>query len=401
MVMATGTGQSPKIFVGGEKTQCRVALSLKQYSLVIMCSFFAVGCDIGKPDQMTSAPLSGSPLFVPQMLDKFSQRQADDAVSAVHSSDLREVSQIGLSADEHGLINENRERGKLFSPRFQRGAGLSLRIGLVQNDVTKARRSFSAIKAGADTIHENGFVPSYLPQDRFPGKSLSEGDIASGAAFFLAEACTAMLALESDKRRDVIASATTRAAIIAALGRGVDWLKSQDATLKKYDHNAPNRLLFDALAFQACGRLTRDEASTSLAASYVKQALSFVRKDGVFIEKQGSDSNYQALAVQLALEIQLSGFSGNSASELRTAWKGGATWLAQKVRADGSLNSLANTRTCSGGETFLNNAKTVNLPGVFVALAYAGTIGDLPIARSAATRLAGWARRNPRLNPCQ
>jgi hypothetical protein len=71
------------------------------------------------------------------------------------------------------------------------------------------------------------------------------------------------------------------------MGRAINWLKSQDATFKKYDHHSPNRLLFDALAFQRCVRLTRDQASTALAASHVKQALSIVRKDGVFVEKKG------------------------------------------------------------------------------------------------------------------
>lgn len=263
-----------------------------------------------------------------------------------------------------------------------------------------AQNGFRGIEAATAAIGDDGEVVSVKPPDAPANAILSAGDKASGAAFFLADACTGLLALRAADNAPQIASGERREAAELALGKAGRWLATQADFLQQVDKSAPNRLLYDALAFQSCGQLAGDEKVKAVAARFVELALAQTRDDGVFVEKMGSDTNYQAVSVRLSLDILLTGYSGGDREALSQAWQKGAHWLGGRIMADGRIDSTGNTRTCGGGESFLGTRKGISPPDIYATLAYAGELIPDADMLAAAERLSAWAKARPRANPC-
>jgi hypothetical protein len=325
---------------------------------------------------------------------------ADRLVFERHPLELSAIAAPGAAIDAGGLIGKNREYGAMISPRLQLGAGSALRIGLHQEKTAMVRAGFRAIEAGVSAITETGIVVSRKPPDAPIGAILSDGDKASGAAFFLSDACTGMLALGASANPDSVADKDRRARVTKMLSLGVQWLSTQTGALQRADKAAPNRLFFDALAFQACGALSGDQVIQNKSVPFVTMALAQTRSDGVFVEGGGSDTTYQAVAVRLALDLLLSEYLAENRDELNLAWQRGAAWLGARILDDGRIDSTGNTRTCSGGESFLGTDKKVWPPGVYGALVYAGELAGDRQVLAAAGRLSRWAQANPRADPC-
>jgi hypothetical protein len=332
-------------------------------------------------------------LYLPHLLE------ADGLIAVRHPSEIKAMTAAGATVASNGLIGRNRRYGRLVSPRFQMGAGAALRSGL-HIDPIRATNAFRAIEVGTSAIAPGGEVHSYVPPDAPKGATLKQADIASGAAFFMADACPAMLALQAFPHADSIAARNRQKTVIASLGRGLDWLIIRADDLEQVDRRAPNRLLHDALAFHSCGVLTDNDAARALASRFVKLALSQTRADGVFIEKGGSDTNYQAVAVKLSADLLLTGYTAPEAERLNTAWQTGAVWLGNRIFADGTIDSSNNTRTCKGGESFLGTPKKASVSSVYGALIYIGELASDEGIKRAASRVAAWAEANPRTDPC-
>jgi hypothetical protein len=263
-----------------------------------------------------------------------------------------------------------------------------------------ALNGFRAIEVATVAIHSDGEVVSEIPPDTPAGAVLTPGDRASAAAFFLADACPAMLALRENPGKRSIIDAEKRQRVKDALGRAIGWLVGQAAALEAVDRRAPNRLLYDALAYQSCGALAGNDAATSMSVRFTGLALAQTRDDGVFVEKGGSDTTYQAVSVRLALDLLLTGYAGGDAARLNAAWQRGAIWLGNRIGQDGRIDSSANTRTCKGGEAFLGVEKKVWPPGVYGALIYAAELVPHEGVGAAAARLSKWALANSKADPC-
>lgn len=325
--------------------------------------------------------------------------EGDRIVSVRHPREAAAMAAVGGAIDANGLIGRNRRYGRLISPRFQVGAGAALRTGL-HLDEGLAARGFRAIEAGMQAVGADGTVHSLPPPDAPAGAILSRSDLASGAAFFMADACPALLALENHADADAVAAPSRRIAAIDAIKRALGWLIAHANHLERADRAAPNRLLHDALAFSSCGALSKNPAAQKLAARFAELALSQTRSDGVFVEKGGSDTSYQAVSVRLAADLLMTGYTAADAGDLKRAWYAGAIWLGNRILADGRIDSRGNTRTCDGGEAFLGTPKKVSPAGVYGALVYAGELASNNELNIAAARLAVRAQVNPREDPC-
>ncbi len=366
-------------------------VSIGVTALAITACDDAIPGQPARADMIRAAPVND--LQLPSLYE------ADKLIVARHKLEAMAMAAPGGAIDDKGLIGRNRAYGKLVSPRLQLGAGAALRMGLHGNR-SMAINGFRAIEVGTHAIAPDGEVVSVEPPDAPFGARLSLPDKASGAAFFMADACPAILAIRDSPDAGEIADAARRQKVGAALDRGLRWLMKQSAELERVDRAAPNHLLYDALAYYSCGAVSANKEAQDLAARFVTLALSQIRSDGVFVEKGGSDTTYQAVSVRLALDLLLTGYTRNDAGQLKIAWQSGAIWLGNRIMTDGSINSSGNTRTCKGGETFLGTQKKVWPPGVYGALVYAGELTTNPQMTSAADRLSRWARANPRTDPC-
>jgi endonuclease/exonuclease/phosphatase family metal-dependent hydrolase len=315
---------------------------------------------------------------------------SDRAVLEAFAEPAAALMAAGLPRDEDGLIGRNHTWGALFSPRFQVGAGLSLRLSLAAGRDAEARLAFHGIRAGAEVIDVEGRVPSRLPDELTGEYPLSRADVASAAAFFLGDACLGMLALEEVPE---LIDEAQRAPVRAALSRGVTWLSGEAEVLQQADADAPNRLLFDALAFTACGGLAQRREVGVHAEAFVAAALAGLADDGHFVEGGGWDTSYQGVALQVAADLRLAG--GDAAVP------GSALdWLVERVGLDGRVDSVGNRRTCEGGESFLGVPKRLSVASVFRGLAWWGVLDDRARWRTAAGRVGGWALAHPDEDPC-
>jgi hypothetical protein len=348
------------------------------------------GCDSGSsaPPESVETPAPAPPVYA---------RALDEAAVAAYREPFVRIAGTATPHTPTGWLGRNAQWGGMYSPRFQLGAGHALRTHLAVGNVADARAAFSAIEAAMPSIGPSGAIASSVPQALFPGVTLSDGDVASGAAFFLGDACLGMLALQGAAQAEQVATAVAREAVRSRLALAIGWLRTREALLQAYDGRAPNRLLFDGLAFHACGVLAGDERARSLAASFVGLALTTFDPRGFFVEDGGHDTNYQAVAIQQGNELIVAGFAD---ARLREALARAAGWLGARVRDDGRVDSSGNTRTCGGGESFLGEPKRISLVAVFAAMVYAGQRAQDAALLRAAERVYQWVRSNPGIDPC-
>ncbi|MEM9069509.1 MAG: hypothetical protein AAGE52_13430 [Myxococcota bacterium] len=320
-------------------------------------------------------------------------RARDRAVASLLGSDVaRQSTSNGVPVDDTGLIGRNREWGALFSPRFQLGAGPALRTAIALGDISRASAAFRAIEVAAETIEADGRVPSDVPPEVAMGMSLRPADVASGAAFFLGDACLGLLALNTADDADTIASEARRASVIDALGRGAGWLETQRDLLETVDARAPNRLFHDAVAFQACGVLAND-AMLPVATDFANLARAQYDERGFFIEGGGFDTNYQAVNVVQATELRNAGFADGT---LDTQIAEGLAWMIDRTSESGAIDSTGNARSCEGCEVFLpgDPPKEVGIVEWLRGLSYAAVLTGRDTT-SAIERFVGWVRSGP------
>ncbi|MEN6367190.1 MAG: hypothetical protein ABFC88_10280 [Thermoguttaceae bacterium] len=268
----------------------------------------------------------------------------------------------GARPDAHGMVAYNRDGFK--SPEFQRGAMHYLIIAVVRNDEQAVASAWRAIDATFDRQQpEGGFSR--------PGAPCGG---PSAAAFWLSSVSEAVLVLRESplepKFRERIAQ------VIPKIHKAARWLAQPryQKRLAEEDADAPNRLLFDALAFGLSGVLTDDAELQRIGRRFVDLAMTRYRPDdGVFLERGGSDSSYQAVAA-LKLQVWTLYFPDKKLSE---AVDRAVRWERDRVGPDGQVDVSGNTRTGLGQERWMGHDKSVNLSEVtFCLLWHAAATGD-------------------------
>jgi hypothetical protein len=261
----------------------------------------------------------------------------------------------GARPSDDGLTGYNRDGFK--SPEFQCGAMHYLVRAVVRRDERCIAEGWRAIDATFRYQTEQG---------GFSREGAPHGG-PSAVAFWLAELDQAVLVLrESEfgpkyKRRIEL--------LVPKIQRAARWLARPryQSRLKHDDADAPNRLLFDALAFGLSGVLADDDELKQVGRSYVDLAMTHYRdSDGVFLEKGGADSSYQAVAA-LKLQIWTLYFADE---KLDAVVNRAIRWEMRRVGADGVVDTVGNTRTGRGQEQWMGHDKGVNLSEVTLCLLY-------------------------------
>jgi hypothetical protein len=261
----------------------------------------------------------------------------------------------GARPNADGMASYNRDGFK--SPEFQSGAMHYLVRAIVRRDERCVAEGWTAIDATFRHQNEDG---------GFSRKGTPHGG-PSAAAFWLAELNQAILVLrESDfapkyrKRIDLL---------LPKIHKSAKWLAlpTNRAYLKREDADAPNRLLFDALAYGLSGVLCGDDELKKVGRRFADQAMAQYRKsDGVFLEKGGADSSYQAVAAQKLLVWTLY-FPDK---KLDAAVDRAVRWELGRIGPAGEIDVTGNTRTGLGQEQWMGHPKGVNLSEITLCLLY-------------------------------
>ncbi len=277
----------------------------------------------------------------------------------------------GARPDADGMVGHN--QGGFKSPEFQRGAMHYMIRAVVRRDERGVDEAWRAIDAA---FHEQ------TEQGKFGRDGAPHGG-PSAVAFWLADLCHGLLILrESDlapkyqQKIDLL---------IPKIHKAAQWLAlpKYQTRLKRDDADAPNRLLFDALAFGLSGLLTDDDSLKQVGRQFVDLAMARYREtDGVFVEKGGHDSSYQAVAA-LMLQVWAVHFPD---PKLDAAIDRAVAWEVGRVGPDGQIDVTGNTRTGLGQERWMGRDKDVNQSEVTLCLLY-------HFARTGDTRSLDAARR--------
>jgi len=278
----------------------------------------------------------------------------------------------GARPDASGLVGHNRDGFK--SPEFQRGAMHFMIRSLMRNDRQGVETAWTAIDAAFAHQTENGGFSQH-------GAPLGG---PSALALWLASLDEAMLLLRESQFEPDFRQRIEQ--LIPKIHRAARWLAQPryQNRLKRDDAEAPNRLLFDALAYGLSGLLADDPELQSIGRRFVDLAMEQFRPcDGVFLEKGGHDSSYQAVAARNLMLWTLYFPDEKLGAQADQA----ARWLRDRVGPDGQVDVAGNTRTGLGQEQWMGRDKDVNLSEITLCLLWHHALTEQKSSLDAARRI--------------
>ncbi|MBI4377419.1 MAG: hypothetical protein HY549_13345 [Elusimicrobia bacterium] len=289
----------------------------------------------------------------------------------------------GGRPDAEGLVGHN--RGRWLHVGAQRGAMLYLSAAAALSEREHAERAWAAV----DAAFARQTPAGNFELGNFQGRTPRRSDDLSGVSFWLAELCHALVVLRQSELRPQFEDRLN--ALRPKIERAAWWLVDGRAELERYDAGAPNRLFFDANAFRFLGILLEDQRLSAIGTEFLARGLRAQRADGVFVEKGGHDSSYQAVALLKLLQHRLH-FPDE---RLDAAIERGMRWELARIGPDGQVSVAGNTRTGAGQEKFLGRPKDVNYAEVLLGTLYFAALHDDQPAREAAERLVAYVSKRP------
>jgi len=209
------------------------------------------------------------------------------------------------------------------------------------------------------------------------------GDLESGTAFFASSLGLSLLTLQnsnwflSSKETEVIREKIEF--FKPSIEKTLDYLLNKKNILKQYDAQAPNRLLFDALAFYSIGKYLSRTDAQCVAFEFIESALNLTdTEQGYFIEGEGWDSSYNGVAIKLAMELFSIIDDAEQKNKLSKVIIKATTWQISRINEKGMVSTEGNTRVYEGGETFLGEEKGVDYVKIVRAFYYFGNLTDTP-----------------------
>ncbi len=215
-----------------------------------------------------------------------------------------------------------------------------------------------------------------------------------GASCLRTRGPTAVEAVTRLKKREISpldlieASAKRIAAVEPKLRRACAFMSAGYNTIIANSSQAVNRIIIAAKAFGLCGLALHDDALVATARKLIAHAMTLRDTDGVFLEKGGRDSSYNAVSILfgqvLALHLPL--------PEFEAALRPAVAWQVTRIRSTGEVSVEGNTRTGVGKETYLGQPKGVNYPEMVFAFTYYGLAHDDRVALDAADKVFAWSQ---------
>ncbi len=179
------------------------------------------------------------------------------------------------------------------------------------------------------------------------------------------------------------------AALKPRLCKACDFIQKGYSTIIPKVGATTNRLLIAAKAFGLCGLLLDDQRLKDSSSRLVKAALARHDQGGVFIERHGRDSSYNAVSILMGTHLTL--YIPNP--ELEAAFKQAMAWEKTRIKPTGEVEVAGNTRTGVGKERSKSGVpKEVNYPEVSQTLWYYGALHDDPSAIALAIKVDEYRR---------
>jgi hypothetical protein len=135
-----------------------------------------------------------------------------------------------------------------------------------------------------------------------------------------------------------------------ALARTAHWMTRPDVEAAGQARNHPftHRRFLVGTALGEVAVVLEDDRLRQKSASYIRDGLALQQPDGVYLEKGGYDSNYQAVGLSFALRYYRLVADPQLQAQMKPHLDHGIQWLVSRVDPSGDISSAGNTR--SGGE---------------------------------------------------
>ncbi|NEQ55032.1 MAG: hypothetical protein F6K11_33735 [Leptolyngbya sp. SIO3F4] len=261
------------------------------------------------------------------------------------------------SISDYAIVSENLEALKFFLTTIQYSFNHQLEDGSFELEIPSSLLN----------------SPAYKPPQA--------GDLVSGTAFFASSLGLSLLSLENS---DWFVESEETKAIRASIHqlnpsfeRTLDYLIANKEILMQIDAHAPNRLLFNALAFYSLGKYLSRTDAIDLAKQFIDTALTQTESEsGYFIEGGGWDSSYNGVAIKLAMELYLLADEAEIKAKLKERFVPASAWQISRINNNGEISTDGNTRVFKGGEAFLGKEKGVDYVKTVRALLYFGLLTE-------------------------
>ena len=264
--------------------------------------------------------------------------------------------------DAAGAMGRNRQ--DYVHVRFQMGLHQLVDYALVKQDQQALQAFYRAADYAMQHQQADGDFQVQLPAELNRGQTVGIADRTSGVAFFMYSLGSAAMALETSQW---FSSATElvehRAQLVVLKSQVADtlaFLLRHKVILFKADSRAPNRLLFNALAFYTLGQWLDHPSALTTADEFINLALSQVHPEGYFIEGGGYDSSYNGVATALCYRLLL---LGHPHPALPDRCQAALNWQQSRVLPSGEISTTGNSRVNSRGqgESFMGRKKDVDV----------------------------------------
>ena len=134
--------------------------------------------------------------------------------------------------------------------------------------------------------------------------------------------------------------------LLPGMRRACDFIQKGYVTiLPKVGHTA-NRLVIAAKAFGLCGVYLEDERMMASAQQLLKLALERRDDEGVFLERGGRDSSYNAVVILMGQHLTIYLPNPESTPRCERAMR----WQRTRIKPTGEIEIEGNTRTGTGKE---------------------------------------------------
>jgi hypothetical protein len=291
--------------------------------------------------------------------------------------ELLEILSLDARPGNTGAIGRNKEQ--YITVAFQRGALKLILYGISTGRLAPVEDGLRSINYGFGAQTPDGGFRS----ESYHGQIMTEGDKASSAAFFLSAVGMSYCLISDSPFADRFAGDLT--ALRPKLAKAIEWLKERRERLLHYDREAPNRLAFDAVAFKSAGLILNDDALSNMGTAFANSVLEMQRQDGVFLEKNGYDTSYQATALMVLQYYWLLAQKETAAKRVRDAIARGIAWEKTRIIGNGKVSAEGNTRTGNNQEKFMGKPKEVNYWEIAQAFMLWAVIGEDPKSGELAT----------------
>lgn len=307
-----------------------------------------------------------------------------------HLDDLPEYRELLRAKARAGAIDSrgaaSRNKSRFSDVAAQRDAGWLVLAGLNQEEPKRLETALHAIDYAFARQEPDGNFRNNLGVPAFK---------AINADVFFLQAFGRMYWLVKDSPYGPRYTRRLEA-FFPKLRQAMAWLRGNTGELRDQDGRTANRLAFDALAFILNGKALRDDALVAIGTGFLNEVLNLQRPDGVFLEKGGQDSSYQAVTLLNLATILPYLPEQQLRQRLITTMVRGYDWLKSRILANGEVLAIGNTRTGQGQEFFFGKAKDINYAEVAMALFCWSVIASDRQALALAKNVVSFARENQR-----